>query len=65
MHSESPFPDDGVGPDTRDQLALHDDLARALHQGEQDLPRAAAEAQRCIGAQQQSLLWEKPERPEL
>jgi hypothetical protein len=44
VHSESAFLDDRVGPDAGDELALHHDLAGPFDQGEQDFPRAAAEA---------------------
>ncbi len=49
--------DNGVRPDALPQLALSDDFARSLHQGHENLPRAAPERHRLVAAHQDPLCW--------
>ena len=48
VHTERGFVHDGVGPGTRHQLVLANGLTCAFHQGDEDVERAAADAQRLV-----------------
>ena len=56
--------DEGVRPDPRHELALADQLAGALDQGDQDLQGAAAQTHRPAGLQQQPSRREQVKRAE-
>lgn len=61
MDAEIGFDDDHVRPRTFQQLVLADEFAGALHQGRQNVERAAADPDRHITFEQQVLTWKKPE----
>ncbi len=58
------FLDDDVRPDALHQLVLGHELAMPLDQGDQDLERTAAEPERGVAFEQQSLLREEAKAPE-
>ena len=64
MGPERGLIDEGVGPRPRDQLLFRDRLAGALGQRNQDLERAAAEAQRFPVLGEHALSGDQPERSE-
>jgi hypothetical protein len=59
MDFEIPLLDNSVWPDKGHKLVLSNQLARALHQRDQDIQSPAAEAYRPIAFQQQSLCHEQ------
>ncbi len=58
------FRHESVGPGAVDELFLADKLARALHQGNQDFERAAADTKGLVGFEKDVLCWKQPERAE-
>jgi hypothetical protein len=60
MNPQSRFVDDRIGPGAGDDLGLADRFAGAFDQRNEDIQRAAAEAQRLPVLEQQALRGDQP-----